>query len=97
MCSFGTLGDIEGFVQLIPGFYISDKTINITRIDKVYLKCDYSSGSILYGVGDPIKYSFALDKPPVHELYMEPRIKLFKKLKKSLLSHIRFLFGRQRP
>ena len=34
----GTLGDIAGFVQLIPRSYISDKPINITGIDKIHLK-----------------------------------------------------------
>ena len=33
----GLLGDIEGFVQLIPGSYKSDKTINITGIDKIHV------------------------------------------------------------
>ena len=30
----------------------------------------------------------ALDKPPDHETYIEPRIKLLKKVNKSVLSHI---------
>ena len=34
------LEDIEGFYQLIPGLYKSDKPINITGIDKIHLKCD---------------------------------------------------------
>ena len=33
----GPLGDIEGFVQKIPGKYNSEKPINITGIDKVHL------------------------------------------------------------
>ena len=38
--NLGVLGDIEGFVQLISGTYISDKPINITGIDKLHSKCD---------------------------------------------------------
>ena len=36
----GVLGDIEGFVQLIAGTYISDKPIKITGLDKLHSKCD---------------------------------------------------------
>ena len=36
----GELGDIEGFIELIPGTYKGDKPINITGIDKIHLKAD---------------------------------------------------------
>ena len=83
------LDDIDGFYQLIPGSYESDKTINITGIDKVHLKCNVVDGSIVNGVREPILYSFALDQPPGHKIYKEPRIRLFLK-KKGVLSHITF-------
>ena len=82
------LDDIEGFYQLIPGSYKSDKPINITGIDKVHLKCNCIDGSIVNGVREPILYSFALDQPPGHKIYKEP----FKKINKSVLSHITFYF-----
>ena len=56
----GSLNDIEGFIQLIPGKYKSGKPINITGIDKVHLKCDCVNGSFVNCVGEPILYSFAL-------------------------------------
>ena len=86
------LEDIEGFYQLIPGLYKSDKPINITGIDKIHLKTDCIQGSILNGIREPILYSFALSSPPGHKIYKEPRIKLFKKINKSVLSHITFYF-----
>ena len=86
----GELGDIEGFIQLIPGSYKSDKPINITGIDKVHLKCDCVQGSIVNGIREPILYSFALSSPPGHKIYKEPRIKLFKRVNKPVLSHITF-------
>ena len=73
------LDDIEGFYQLIAGSYKSDKPINITGIDKTHLKCDCLQGSIVNGIREPIIYSFALDQPPGHKIYKEPKIKLFKK------------------
>ena len=84
------LDDIEGFYQLIPGSYKSDKPINITGIDKIHLKCDCIQGSIVTGIREPVLYSFALDQPPGHKLYKEPKVKLFKKINKSVLSHITF-------
>ena len=84
------LEDIEGFYQLIAGLYKSERPINITGIDKVHLKCDCIDGSIVNGVREPILYSFALSSPPGHKLYKEPRVKLFKKINKCILSHITF-------
>ena len=88
----GPLNDIEGFYQNLPGSYKSDKPINITGIDKVHLKCNVVDGSIVNGVREPILYSFALDQLPGHKIYKEPRVKLFKKVNKSVLSHITFYF-----
>ena len=73
---------------MIAGSYKSDKPINITGIGKVHLKCDCIDGSIMNGTREPI--SFAFDQPPGHKIYKEPRIKLFKKIKKRVLSHITF-------
>ena len=86
------LDDIDGHYQLIAGSYKGDKPINITGIDKIHLKCDCIHGSIVNGVREPILYSFALSSPPGHKIYKEPRVKLFKKVNKSVLSHITFSF-----
>ena len=86
------LDDIDSHYQIIAGSYISDKPINITGIDKIHLKCDCIQGSIVNGIREPILYSFALSSPPGHKIYKEPRVKLFKKINKSVLSHITFYF-----
>ena len=86
------LDDIDGFYQLIAGSYKSDRPNIITGIDKIHLKCDCIQGSIVNGIRDPILYSFALSSPACHKIYKEPRIKLFKKINKSILSHITFYF-----
>ena len=86
------LDDIDGFYQLVAGLYRGDKPINITGIEKIHLKCDCIHGSIVNGIREPILYSFALSSPPGHKIYKEPRIKLFKKVNKSVLSHITFNF-----
>ena len=62
------MGDFEGFVQLLPGTYKSDKPNNITGFDKIHLNCDCIQGSILSGVLEPILYSFTRDKPPGHKI-----------------------------
>ena len=51
------LDDIDGFYQLIPGSYKSEKPNNITSIDKVHLKCDCIDGSIVNGVREPFFYT----------------------------------------
>ena len=86
------LDGIDGFYQLIAGSYKSDRPINITGIDKNHLKCDCLAGSIINGVREPILFSFALSSPPRYKIIKEPRIKLFKKINKSVLSHITFYF-----
>ena len=86
------LDDIDGLYQLIAGSYKSDKPINITGIDKIHLKCDCIQGSIVNGIRESILFSFDLSSPPGHKIYKEPRVKLFKKVNKSVLSHITFYF-----
>ena len=86
------LDDIDNHYQIIAGSYKSDKPINITGVDKIHLKCDCIQGSIVNGKREPILYSFALSSPPGHKIYKEPRVKLFKKINKSVLSHITFYF-----
>ena len=87
---FYPLDDIDWFYQLIAGSYKSDKPINFTGIDKILLKCDFIQGSIVNGKREPILFSFALSSPPGHKIYKEPRVKVFKKVNKSVLSHITF-------
>ena len=86
----GPLNDIEGFYQILPGSYQSNKPINIAGIDNIHLKCDCIQGSIVNGVGEPILYSFASSSPPGHKKYKDPTVKVFKKINKSVLSHITF-------
>ena len=75
---------------MIAGSYKGDRPINITGVDKAHLKCDCINGSIVNGIREPILYSFALSSPPGNKIYKEPRIKLFKKVNESVLSHITF-------
>ena len=77
---------------MISGSYKSNEPINITGIDKIHLKCDCIQGSIVNGIREPILYSFALSSPPGLKIYKKPRFKLFKKVNKSVLSHITFYF-----
>ena len=86
------LDDIDGLYQLIAGSSKSDKPINITGIDKIHLKCDCIEGSIVNGVREPNLFSFPLSSPPGYKINKKPRIKLFKKINKSVLSHITIYF-----
>ena len=64
----GVLGDIEGFIQLIPGTYKCDKPINITCVENVHLKCYCIIGSFVKGIRQPTFFSLAPDKPPGHKI-----------------------------
>ena len=75
---------------MIAGSYKGNRPINISGIDEIHLKCDCIQGSIVNGKREPILFSFALSSPPGHKKYKEPRVKLFKKINKSVLSHITF-------
>ena len=86
------LDDLDVIYQLIAGYYKSDKPTNVSGIDKIPLNCDCMQGSIVNSVREPLLYSFALSSPPGHKIYKKPRIKLFKKINKSVLSHITFYF-----
>ena len=85
----GDLGDIKGFVQLIPGQNKSDKPIMFNGIDKIHLKCDCINGSIVNGIREPVSCQFGLHKPLRHEIEEKLRVKLFKKTK-SVLSYTTF-------
>ena len=52
----GPLGDIEGFFQLIPGTYKSNKRNKITGVDKTYLRCDCVNGSTVNGFRKPFLF-----------------------------------------
>ena len=45
----------------------------------MHLKCDCNNGSIVNGTREFILNSFAVDKPPGHKIYKEPRFKFFKR------------------
>ena len=86
----GPESDIKGFVQMIPGSFKSDKPIIITGVDKIHRKANCIDGSIVNGVREPFLHSFPLDKLRGHKIYKKPRIKLFKRMNESVLSHVTF-------
>ena len=88
----GPLNDIEGFCEKLPGSYKTDRPINITGIDKAHLKCHCINGSIVNGVRELILFSLAMSSTPGHKIFEEPRVKLFRKVNKSVLSLITFYF-----
>ena len=57
------------------------------------MKCQCINGSKVNGNRKPNLFSFALNRPPGHKIYKEPRVKLFKKITKSVLSHIAINLG----
>ena len=87
-----SLGDMQGFIQKIPGTYKNEKPINITGTDEIHLKYDCINRSIVNAIRELILYSFALSSPLGQKIAKEPRIKHFKNINESVLSHIIFNF-----
>ena len=50
----------------------------------------FFEGSFVNGIREPILHGFALDQPPGHKIYKQPRVKLFKEVNESVLSLITF-------
>ena len=73
---------------MIPRSYKSKIYINITGVDKVHLKAGCIHRSLVVGTRDPILYSLELDKAPGYKIHEQPKVKLFKRINKSVLSHI---------
>ena len=80
----GPLGDIEGFVQLIPGTYKSVKPNN--NIGLGNLKFDCNNGTVVNCVREHVLWNFALDKLPGLKINKQPKIKHIKRIYKSVLS-----------
>ena len=71
-----------------PGVYTSDKSINLSTIDKILLKCDVIDGSVANGVRAPIRFSFIIDRPSGYKLVCEHETIHFEKIIKSVLNTI---------
>ena len=86
------MNDIEGSFQMIPVNLKSEKPIDVKNFHKIHIKRHCIDGSIVNGIREPIAYTFGLDEPPCRKTYEGPtRIRLFKKINKSVLSHITFV------
>ena len=77
----GPPGDLEGFIQMTPGKYKSNRPINIKGILEIHLECAFFNGSIVNGIREQFLNSFVFISPPGHKKLEEPRIKLFQKIK----------------
>ena len=73
---------------MIAGSDKSDKPINFTGRNEVHVKGIVVDGSIVIGIRELILCSFGISSAPGHKIFNQPRIKLFKKINKSILSQI---------
>ena len=93
--------DEKSFFSFILGFtpgwdykhyneYISQKFVNLSSTNKIYLKSDVIDGSLVNGSRQPILYSFVLDKKPGYKVFSEPETYHYKKINKSVSNTITF-------
>ena len=83
--------DEKSFFSTVLGFtpgwdykhynkYTSQKVVNLGSTNKIHLKCDVIDGSVIDGIGQPILYSFVLDKLPGYKVFSEPETIHYKTL-----------------
>ena len=77
--------DYKHYIQ-----YRSQKIVNLSSTNKIYLKCDAVNGSVLNGIRQPILYSFVLYKKPGYKMFAELETIHYKKINKSVLNTITF-------
>ena len=81
---------MEGFNQKTSVTYTNDQANNNTAIEKMRLKFVCNNGSIIEEVRESFLFSLRLDNQPWQEVYKQLRIKIFRKINKSVLSDITF-------
>ena len=72
-----------------PGVYTSDKTLKISTLDKIHLKCDVKDGSVTNGSRQPIFCSFVIDKAAGYTDFSQPET-VHDKKNKSVFNTISF-------
>ena len=77
-----------------PGVYISDKTLNLSTIEKVNLNSNVVDGSLVNGLREPILYSFVLDKLPGFKVFCQPEALHYKKSKQICFEYYNILSRR---
>ena len=66
--------------------YTSEKISSLSNTNKSHLKCDVILGSVVNGLGQPILFSFVLDKPSGYKVFCEHKTIHYKKINKSVLN-----------
>ena len=62
----------------------------MSKTNKIHLKCDVINGSVVDGIGQPILYSFVIDKPGGYKVFCKPETIHYKKITNSVLNTITF-------
>ena len=73
-----------------PGVNTSDRVLNLSKLDKINLKCDVIDGSVVNGIRQPKIFTLTGDKPPVYKVFCEPEAIHYKKINKTVLNTITF-------
>ena len=74
------------------GVCTTEKSINLSTIDKNHWKCRCIDGSVVKGEREPILVSFILDKPPGYKFFCHPERINYKKTYKCVWNTITFYF-----
>ena len=68
----------------------SEELVEINPIGKVHSKCDCANGLTVIEIGEPMLFSFNLDKSPGYDSFKLPTIVLTKNKTTNGINHIEF-------
>ena len=77
---------LNGYIKKLAGTYNSEKPINTTGIDRIHLECDSFNGYVV-SLRCPVLLSINLR---LRKIIKIQELNFFKKINKSVLSHITF-------
>ena len=66
--SFAPRWDYKNYIK-----YNRQKIVNLSSTNQIHLKCDFTEGSIVSGLRQPLFFSFVLDKPSGYKVFLMPK------------------------
>ena len=87
---FSPYWDYKIYIPIGDNEYYSERIRNLSKINRILLKCNVIDGSVVNCSRQPRFYSFVLNKPPGCQVFCEPETNKYKKLNKSVLKTITF-------
>ena len=70
------------------GRHLSEKTVNIMRVNSIFVHTDVIGSAYVNGSQSPVIYSFFPDIPPGGKIIVEPRVLIYLPISLSVISRL---------